>query len=85
MFGPPVKWWKVWFFLRNDIDAPLPMFMGSHPIRQPKWRYNVAQMDLRRLQSLQEVIRRLVQRRLTGEEILQTFLAAGPNILIGER
>jgi hypothetical protein len=24
MFNPPVGWWKVWFFLRNDDDASLP-------------------------------------------------------------
>jgi hypothetical protein len=27
--------WKVWFFLRNDADAPLPMFTDSHPVPQP--------------------------------------------------
>jgi hypothetical protein len=28
-------WRKVRFFLRNDIDTSLPMFMGIHPIPQP--------------------------------------------------
>jgi hypothetical protein len=42
MFGPPDRWWKVWFFLRNDTDAPLRVFMGSHPIPQPNWGYGVA-------------------------------------------
>jgi hypothetical protein len=37
MFNPPVEWWKVRFFLRNDADALLPTFMGSRPIPQPKW------------------------------------------------
>jgi hypothetical protein len=31
------KSWKVWFFMRNDTDTPLPMFMDSHPIQQPNW------------------------------------------------
>jgi hypothetical protein len=30
--GPLDRWQKVWFFLRNDSDVPLPMFMGSRPI-----------------------------------------------------
>jgi hypothetical protein len=36
-FGPPDGWWKVWFFLRNDTDVPLPVFTGSCPVPQPKW------------------------------------------------
>jgi hypothetical protein len=42
MLDPPVRWRKVWFFLWNDADAPLPVFMGSRPIPQPKWGYGVA-------------------------------------------
>jgi hypothetical protein len=56
MSDPSVGWWNVQFFLRNDADAPLPVFTGSHPIPQPKWGYSVAQMDLRRLHPLCEVI-----------------------------
>jgi hypothetical protein len=41
MFGPPDGWWKVWFFLRNDPDAPLLVFTGSRPIRQPNLGYGV--------------------------------------------
>jgi hypothetical protein len=37
MSDPLVRWRKVWFFLRNDADAPLPIVMGNHPIPQPKW------------------------------------------------
>jgi hypothetical protein len=35
MFDPPVGWQKVWFFLRNDATAPLPVFMGG-PERPPR-------------------------------------------------
>jgi hypothetical protein len=50
--GSPDEWQKGWFFLKNDTDAPLPMFTGSRPNPQPNWGYNVAQKDLRRLQLL---------------------------------
>jgi hypothetical protein len=36
MSGPPTGWRKVCFFLRNDADAWLPVFMGCRPIPQPK-------------------------------------------------
>jgi hypothetical protein len=42
MLNPPVWWWKVWFFFRNNMNAPLPVFTGSRPIPQPKWGYGVA-------------------------------------------
>jgi hypothetical protein len=29
------EWWKQWFYLTNDADAPLPIFIGNHPISQP--------------------------------------------------
>jgi hypothetical protein len=32
MFESTDVWWKVWFFMRNDADTPLPVFMDSRPI-----------------------------------------------------
>jgi hypothetical protein len=49
-------WQKVWFFLRNDPNVPLPVFMSSHPIPQPNWGYGVARRDLCMRQSLREVV-----------------------------
>jgi hypothetical protein len=34
-FSPLDGWQKVWLFLRNDTDTPLPMFIGSRPVSQP--------------------------------------------------
>jgi hypothetical protein len=50
------RWRKVWFFLRNDTDAPLPKFLGSRPIPQPNWGYDVVQRDVHSLQPLHEVV-----------------------------
>jgi hypothetical protein len=49
MSDPTVGWWKIWFFLRNDADVPLPVATSSHPIPQPKWGYGVAQRYIHRL------------------------------------
>jgi hypothetical protein len=57
---PPDGWWKVWFFLRNNTNTPLLMFVGSHPIPQPNWEYNVAQRDIHKIQPLREVIQQLL-------------------------
>jgi hypothetical protein len=56
MSDPPVEWWKVWFFWRNNTDVPLPMFTGNRPVPQLKWGYGVAQKDLCRLQPLCDVV-----------------------------
>jgi hypothetical protein len=34
---------RMFFFLRNDVDEPLPVFTGNHPIPQLNWGYDVAQ------------------------------------------
>jgi hypothetical protein len=43
MSNPSVGWRKEWFFLMNDIDVSLPVFMGYRPIPQHKRGYGVAQ------------------------------------------
>jgi hypothetical protein len=58
-------------FQRNDIDVPLPMLTGCHPIPQPKWGYDVAQQHLRRLQPLCDVIQQLLRGGLMGADLCQ--------------
>jgi hypothetical protein len=66
---------KVWFFVRNDITAPLPTFSGNHPIPQPNLGYGVAKRDLRRQQYMCEVVQQLRQQWLTGVNLLRTFFS----------
>jgi hypothetical protein len=33
--NPSVGWQKEWFFLRNDVGAPLPVVTGKRPTVQP--------------------------------------------------
>jgi hypothetical protein len=73
MSNPLVGWQKIWFFLRNNTDAPLPTFMGNHPVPQSNWGYGADQMDLHRLQTPWEVIRILLRGGLMGVEVLRTF------------
>jgi hypothetical protein len=75
MSDPSVGWWKVWFFLRSDADALLPVFTGSLPIPQPKWGYVVAQKDLRRLQPQRDVIQWLLRGGWTGADLMWTFVS----------
>jgi hypothetical protein len=70
MSGSPVRWQKIWFFLRNDADTLLPVFTGSRLIPQPKWGYGVAQKDLHKLQPLCEVIQWLIRGDLIGADLL---------------
>jgi hypothetical protein len=63
--------------LRNNADAPLPVFTGGHLVPHPNWEYGVAWADLHRLQPLWEIVRGLLLRGLTGAEILHTFFSRG--------
>jgi hypothetical protein len=85
MSDPSVGWRRAWFLLRNDADAPLPVFTGGRPIPHPHWEYGVARADLHRLQPLLEVVRGLLDRGLTAAEILWTFLVVGLNRFVNEK
>jgi hypothetical protein len=50
---------------------PLPVFTISRPVPRPKWRFGVAQKDLCRLQTLHEVIQRLIQGVLMDVDLCQ--------------
>jgi hypothetical protein len=64
-------WQKVWFFLKNDANVSLPMFVASHPVPQHNWGYEVARKDLHRLQTLCEVIQQLWREGLTVADLFQ--------------
>jgi hypothetical protein len=53
------------------------MFTGGRPVPHPNWEYGVAQVDLHRLQPLLKNVRGLLQRGLTGTELLRTFFSLG--------
>jgi hypothetical protein len=75
MSDPLVGWQKLWFFLRNDAYMPLPVFTGSCPIPQSDWGYGVAQKYIHRVQTLRDVVRRLLRGGLTGADLLCTFIS----------
>jgi hypothetical protein len=73
MPDPPFGWQKILFLLGNDADVPLSMFTGTRSVPQPNWGYGVAQTDLYRLQTMWEVVQRLLQGGLMGTRVLWTF------------
>jgi hypothetical protein len=75
MSDPPVGWWKVWFFLKNDAVTPLPVFTSSHPIPQPKWGFGVAYQCICKLQPLRDVVLQLLGSGLMGVDLLWTFVS----------
>jgi hypothetical protein len=52
-------WQKMWFYLRNDADVPLPAFTNHHPIPLPTWGYMVARKVLDKLHPMHEVLQQL--------------------------
>jgi hypothetical protein len=73
LLDPPVGCLKAWFLLKNDTDAPLPTFTGCCPIPHPNWEHGVAWTNLHKLQPLLKIVRGLLHKGLTGEEILWIF------------
>jgi hypothetical protein len=73
--NPPARRWRQWFFLKNDIDAPLPLVMGRHPAAPNKWGYGVAKKDINKLWPVLDILKCLLQDGLLGADILCTFIS----------
>jgi hypothetical protein len=73
--SPPVGWRKAWFLLKNEADASFPVFMSGCPIPHPNWEHGVVLTNFPRLQPLLEIVQGLLQKGLTGDKILWTFLS----------
>jgi hypothetical protein len=73
-FDPLVGWQKAWFLLKNETNVPFPMFTGGRPVPHSNWEYGAARTDLPRLQAPLEIVQGLLQKGLTGQVILWTFL-----------
>jgi hypothetical protein len=73
MFDSTDGWQKAWFFLKNDVTAPLPTCTGNRPVPQLNWWYKVAKRDLHKLQCLCEVVQQLRQEGLTSVNLLRTI------------
>jgi hypothetical protein len=78
MFNPLVGWQREWFFLHNNVDTLLPMFMGNRPVPQPSWGYGVARRDTHKLQPMRDGFRQLLQAGLTGADLHQLPHLATP-------
>jgi hypothetical protein len=48
---PLVGWWKAWFLLKDEAEAPLPTFMGGCPIPHPNWEFSMTKSDFLHLQT----------------------------------
>jgi hypothetical protein len=67
-------WHQKWFYLRNHDDAPLPDFMGRWYKDAPKkWMYCPPQLEMKRIQSLLQAVRRLVNASVTGSRVIATY------------
>jgi hypothetical protein len=69
-------WHKQWFYLKNDTDAPLPIFTG-HPIEEPpeSWGWGPVDMDKRRLGDLLKAIVLLKRHNLHATGVVGAYHA----------
>jgi hypothetical protein len=68
-------WHKMWFSVKNDAVALLPMLMGSRLVPQPNWEYGMSKKDLCKMQPLCKFTQQLWHKGLTGVHLLWTFFS----------
>jgi hypothetical protein len=74
VFDPQARWRRQLFFLKNDIDAPLPMVTGRRPATQPNWGYRVAKKDIHKRWPVLDILKSLLRDGLLGTDILCPFI-----------
>jgi hypothetical protein len=73
--NPPARWRRQWFFLKNDIDVPLPTITGRRPTAQPYWGYGVGKKGIHKLRHVLDILKSLPRVGLLGADILRTFIS----------
>jgi hypothetical protein len=67
-------WHQKWFYLRNHDDTPLPDFTGRwYKDALEKWMYGPPQLEMKRIQSLLQAARRLVNAGVTGARVIAAY------------
>jgi hypothetical protein len=67
-------WHQQWFYLRSDVDVPLPLytsrFFGEAPER---WGYGPITTERKKIESLLQAVKRLIDADVTGAEVIAAF------------
>ena len=68
-------WHSHWFYVKNDVAAPLPEFIGRLIEKAPdSWRkWGVPEKDKKRIRHHLNVIRILKERGMKGSEIIGAY------------
>jgi hypothetical protein len=74
-------WRKVWFFLRNNTDVPLTVFMGSCPVPNPTRGTEWPGGTSTSYNSCARSFNSYGQRGLTGVNLMQTFFSCQTQLL----
>jgi hypothetical protein len=64
-------WHQRWIYLRSDDDAPLPPYTGRFFGEAPeRWSYGPVAPEKRRIDSLFQAVKRLVDAGMTGAGVI---------------
>jgi hypothetical protein len=74
-------WRKVWFFLRNNTDVPLTVFMGSCPVPNPTRGTEWPGGTSTSYNSCARSFNSYGRRGLTGVNLMQTFFSCQTQLL----
>jgi hypothetical protein len=67
-------WHQRWLYLRSDADAPLPPYTGRSFGEAPKrWGYGPIAFEKRKIDSLLQAVKRLVDAGVTGAKVIAAF------------
>ena len=66
-------WHGEWFYIRNPTEAPFPAFTGKRPEKQDSWSWGCARKEKKKVEIIEEVLRKLVRRGLDRVRVFHTL------------
>ena len=66
-------WHGEWFYIRNPAEVSFPAFTGGRPEKQDSWSWGCARRDKKKVEIIEEELRKLMRRGLDGVRVFHTL------------
>ena len=66
-------WHGEWFYIRNPMEAPFSAFTGGRLEKQDSWSWGCARKEKKKVEVIEEELRKLVRRGLDGVRVFHTL------------
>ena len=75
-------WHGEWFYIRNLVAVAFLVFTGGRPKKQDSWSWGCARREKKKMEIIEEELRKLVRRGLDGVRVFHTLYRHRVTLLV---